>query len=153
MTRWTAADVERTGLRVAATSPQGVHAATRPTPVVEPRKPYVAPAPAAPAKVRAPNRWEARYLADVLLPRHRAGEITDPLYEALRLRLGPVGERCWWTPDWCAWRGSVLEVHEVKGFMRDDARVKLMTAARCYPAAEVYLGTREGGAWRVRRVA
>lgn len=52
-----------------------------------------------------------------------------------------------YTPDfWCLLNGK-LSAREVKGFMRDDARVKLMVAARQFPWINFILVTGKAGAW------
>lgn len=44
------------------------------------------------------------------------------------------------------------ELYEIKGFMRDDAAVKLKVAAEMYPCFSFYLVTREKGRWACRQV-
>lgn len=52
-----------------------------------------------------------------------------------------------YTPDlWCL-LDSQLSAREIKGFMRDDARVKLMVAARQFPWISFILVTSKNGAW------
>jgi hypothetical protein len=57
-------------------------------------------------------------------------------------------------PDFTAWNtlDRVLEVFEVKGFMRDDAAVKLKTAAWAYPYFRVWLVRHVRGTWEMERV-
>jgi hypothetical protein len=43
---------------------------------------------------------------------------------------------------------GVLEVVEVKGFWRDDARVKVKVAAAIYPFKFVAVTRTRGGSWR-----
>lgn len=96
------------------------------------------PAPAVQAKGKpAPrhepgkmNRWEAQFAAMMLEPRKLCGEVDDYLFEAVKFRLGP---KCFYTPDFLAVTSRGLnEVHEVKGFWRDDARVKWKWFCREY---------------------
>lgn len=59
------------------------------------------------------------------------GEIREFRFEAVKLILG---NRCSYTPDFMVVRpDGTLEFHEVKGFWRDDARVKIKTAADKFP--------------------
>lgn len=44
---------------------------------------------------------------------------------------------------------GLVEFHEVKGFMRDDARVKFKVAAALYPWFEWVLVVRDGKGWEV----
>lgn len=44
-----------------------------------------------------------------------------------------LGDDCRYTPDFITVDEGVIVAWEVKGFWRDDARVKIMTAARAYP--------------------
>jgi hypothetical protein len=50
--------------------------------------------------------------------------------EKIKIRLGPEGQRCWYTPDFFAMHYGSMCLIEVKGgFERDDARVKRMACA------------------------
>jgi len=53
-------------------------------------------------------------------------------------------------------KNGELEFHEVKGFWRDDARVKIKTAAYQYPIfhfiAVTKVRKRDGGGWRREEV-
>lgn len=76
------------------------------------------------------NKTERAY--SLLLSQHQAnGEIREFKFEAVKLILG---NRCCYTPDFMVVRpDGTLEFHEVKGFWRDDARVKIKTAADKFP--------------------
>jgi hypothetical protein len=65
-------------------------------------------------------------------------------YEALKLNLG---HRCWYTPDFVVFTDGPLLFVEVKGFWRDDARAKIKTAARRYPAFRFIAVQNKRGAW------
>lgn len=54
-----------------------------------------------------------------------------------------------YTPDFMSVIDGRVVFDEVKGFMRDDARVKLYVAARTFPMFTFRLVRRQGGAWRV----
>ena len=72
------------------------------------------------------NKTERAY-ADVLYARQLAGEIKRYRFEAWKLRLGL---NLWYTPDFVVeMADDTVECHEVKGFWRDDARVKIVAAA------------------------
>lgn len=92
------------------------------------------------------NRTEAAYAArlDVLKV---AGEVAEWWYEGITLKLGAD---CRYTPDFLVMLPDLtLEVHETKGFMRDDALVKLRVAAGMFPF-RVRLVRLVRGAWIVR---
>lgn len=153
--RWTAADVAATGLPVSRTSPSGLARASTcahaPLPTRAPACGQVRarPRPQAPTRTRArtPNRWEQSYYDDVLAPRIAAGEILAAHYEALTLRIG----RCRYTADWCVQLADGrVELHEVKGFMREAARVRMSAVTEMYPALRLVVATGGPGKWRVR---
>lgn len=48
--------------------------------------------------------------------------------------------------------GFGVECHEVKGFMRDDAAVKLKLAAKLYPFFVWKLAWKENGTWRTQTI-
>jgi hypothetical protein len=59
-----------------------------------------------------------------------------------------IGDDCRYTPDFIALNlDGELIAYETKGFMRDDARVKLKVAARMFPFVGFVLVERKAGAW------
>jgi len=62
-----------------------------------------------------------------------------------------------YTPDFMVMLASgELECHEVKGFMRDDAFVKLKVAAQSFPFVfrlAKKLAVRDGGGWDIKTVS
>ncbi len=78
------------------------------------------------------SKAEARYAA-ILEARKASGEIRDWAYESIRLRLVD-GEIVWYTPDF-----DVLELDgtttliEIKGYMREAARIRYLMARQRYP--------------------
>ena len=74
------------------------------------------------------NNLEKDY-ADYLLLRQRAGEIAEFKFEGLKLRLAP---KTFYTPDFVVVTADSIELHEVKGFWEDDARVKIKVAAEMF---------------------
>ena len=76
------------------------------------------------------NKTEAAYAQRLELLR-RAGEILWWEFEAVKLKLAPD---TFYSPDFAVMSADhVLEMHEVKGFWRDDARVKIKVAAELFP--------------------
>lgn len=51
-------------------------------------------------------------------------------FEPLKFKLAP---KTFYTPDFLVIRKSCFEIYEVKGFWRDDARVKIKVAAKLFP--------------------
>lgn len=99
--------------------------------------------PRAPAG-RKMNRWERAY-ADKLEEQRRLGLVAAWWYQGLTLRLAHDTR---YTPDFLVERAASpqLELHEVKGFYRDDARVKVQVAAAMFPF-RVYICRLEEGLW------
>jgi hypothetical protein len=97
------------------------------------------------------NKTEARY-AEQLQLRLLAGEVAWFAYEALTLKLAPDTR---YTPDFVVMLSDgTLECHEVKGFFRDDAKVKVKVAAEKFPLRFVVARERPkklGGGWEVTR--
>jgi hypothetical protein len=75
------------------------------------------------------NKTESRY-AMMLELRKQAGEIIDYKYEPFKLVLA---FNTLYIPDFLVVFKDHFEIHEVKGFWRDDARVKIKVAARAFP--------------------
>lgn len=76
------------------------------------------------------NKTEQSY-SQHLEARRRAGEVLWVMFEPCSLRLADATH---YRPDFFVMAADgVLEVHEVKGFWRDDARVKIKVAAALYP--------------------
>lgn len=95
-----------------------------------------------PVKRSRMNKLEARYAQHLDLLQ-KAGEIVEWRFEPIKLRLAG---RTFYTPDFFVEVVSVpnqtttnlippnsLQLHEVKGFWRDDARVKIKVAAELFP--------------------
>lgn len=76
------------------------------------------------------NKTEAEY-AEILATRQHLGEILWYTYEGLTFKLADDTR---WTPDFCMMMADgTMEVHEVKGFWRDGAKMKIKVAARLFP--------------------
>jgi hypothetical protein len=76
------------------------------------------------------NQTESAY-ENVLIMRQRAGEIAWYRFEGVKLRLA---DNTFYTPDFAVMLADGrMEMHEVKGYWTDDARVKIKVAAEMYP--------------------
>ena len=100
-------------------------------------------------KAGAMNNTEAEY-AQRLELQMRAGEILWYRFEAIKLVLpGNV----FYTPDFMVMgKDNAVEIHEVKGFWTDDARVKIRIAAGIFPFHFLAIKKRAkklGGGWEV----
>lgn len=97
--------------------------------------------------VGAMNKSEAAYDAYLWTLRH-AGEIIWHKFEGVKLRLA---DNTFYTCDFAVLpKSGLLEMHEVKGFWQDDARVKIKVAASLYPFVFVAVTARakkRGGGW------
>lgn len=89
------------------------------------------------------NKTEAAYAAR-LEELKRAGEIADYRFECVKLRLA---DKTFYTPDFMVLKpDGAFEMHEVKGFWEDDARVKIKVAAELFPFKFV-AARKAKGAW------
>lgn len=90
------------------------------------------------------NRWEERYTT-VLRACKGAGTVVDWRYEGLTLKLG---HDCRYTPDFLVvMADGTLELHEIKGFRRDDSMVKIRAAATAFPWFRFVLVEQRTGVW------
>jgi hypothetical protein len=81
-------------------------------------------------KVGAMNKTEAGYGQQLELLK-RAGEVLWYRFEGIKLRLA---DNTFYTPDFAVMlTNGQMELHEVKGYWEDDARVKIKVAADLYP--------------------
>lgn len=93
------------------------------------------------------NRLESRYAQDLEFKK-RAGEIIDWRYEPFNLRLA---DNTYYRPDFLLVYPDRFEIHETKGFLRDDANVKIKVAAAQFPWMKfkmIFWDKREG--WKVK---
>lgn len=95
------------------------------------------------------NKTEAAYEAS-LQARQIAGEVAWFRFEGMKLRLA---DNTFYTPDFAVMLANgQIELHEVKGFWADDARVKIKVAAHQYPFRFIAVrarSKRDGGGWDV----
>ena len=95
------------------------------------------------------NKTEAAY-GDRLELQRSAGEVLWYRYEGITLKLAQDTR---YTPDFVVMnREGILECHEVKGFWRDDAKVKIKVASSIYPFIFIAVKMKpkkDGGGWEV----
>ena len=98
------------------------------------------------------NQTEAKYAQYLELLR-LDGEILWWKYEAIKFRLAP---KTFLMTDFLVMKADgLLECHEVKGHMEDDAAVKLKVAADIYPFRFLLITVRpkrEGGGWVTKEI-
>ena len=94
------------------------------------------------------NKLEAKYAAHLETMR-RAGKILLWRFESVKFRLA---DRTWYTPDFYIMRpDGTVEIHETKGWMEDDANVKIKTTAEQFPEFVFVLVKERGGKWEYKR--
>jgi hypothetical protein len=92
------------------------------------------------------NKLERAY-ADHLNLRIACGEVACWDFEAVKFKLA---NRCWYTVDFLVQLpDGTLELHECKGFLEDDAAVKLRLMPRIWGAFRLFIVRRKGGAWEI----
>lgn len=98
------------------------------------------------------NGLEAKYAATLAIDL-ATGNIAAYWFEAVTLKLAPDTR---YTPDFLVMHNDgTLEFREVKGFMEDDAWVKLKVAADKFPFRFTLIRQklkREGGGWDVKEL-
>lgn len=76
------------------------------------------------------NKLEASY-AQHLKELQQFGQIAGFFYESMKFKLA---DKTYYTPDFLVlMTDGFIELHEVKGFWEDDARVKIKVAADKFP--------------------
>ncbi|MGJ8518040.1 DUF1064 domain-containing protein [Carnimonas bestiolae] len=98
------------------------------------------------------NKTEAAYAVE-LEARKQAGEIAWYAFEGVKLKLAKLTT---YSPDFAVMRSDgLLEMHEVKGFYRDDAKVKVKVAAEKFPFRFLLIrkqAKKRGGGWDIEEV-
>lgn len=93
------------------------------------------------------NKTERAY-SEHLEAEKSAGRILWYVFEGIKLRLA---DKTFLTVDFAVMRpDGLIELHEVKGFMEDDAAVKLKVAASLYPFKIIVVkqqAKKNGGGW------
>jgi hypothetical protein len=91
------------------------------------------------------NKTEMAY--DAYLWGLRGELVVWHAFESITLKLANDTR---YTPDFVVQRTSgAIELHEVKGFWRDDARVKIKVAAAMFPFKFIAVTAAKGGGWNV----
>lgn len=97
------------------------------------------------------NKTEAAY-GEYLKTRQLVGHIAWFKFEGIKLRLA---DNTFYTPDFAVMLADgSMELHEVKGFWTDDARVKTKVAASMYPFQIIGVTAKtkkSGGGWAYER--
>lgn len=97
------------------------------------------------------NATERAY-ADHLDERMKAGEVIWYAFESIRLSLVEGDARTVYTPDFAVQLADgEMELHEVKGFWQEAARVRIKVAASMYPfrfRSFQKLSKKDGGGWK-----
>ena len=95
------------------------------------------------------NGTESAY-AEKLRLLQSSGAIEAYVFESVKLRLA---DNTYYTPDFFVIYEDHFEIHEVKGFWREDARVKWKVAAEQFPwfrfVAAQMLPKKQGGGWKI----
>lgn len=96
------------------------------------------------------NVMEESYSRLFLAPALAAGEILWWAYEPIKLKLAP---NTFLTPDFGVMLANgEMQFRETKGFMEDDAAVKLKVAAETYWMFRFILVTKSGGNWSEKEI-
>ena len=97
------------------------------------------------------NKTERLYSQE-LDRRSKTGQWIEWKFESVKLRL--PGHNIHYTPDFLVLTAAAfdcdhlqVEFHEVKGFMREDAWIKVKAAAQAYPWWKFYIIRRIKGRW------
>lgn len=85
-----------------------------------------------------------------LAARKQAGDLLWWAFEPIRLRLA---DGTFYKPDFVLLDLDGIEIHEVKGFMREAARVRLNVAAELYPFAFYLIRKKPHDQWQVNKVS
>lgn len=68
-------------------------------------------------------------------------------FEGMKFRLA---DNTFYTPDFAVMRSDgAMQLHEVKGYWQDDARVKIKVAADMYPFDFIAIRKGKGGLWEL----
>ena len=94
------------------------------------------------------NKSEAAY-ADHLEKRRHLGEIVRWRFEPMKFRLA---DKTFYTPDFLVTMPGHLECHEFKGFMEEDANVKIKVVAEMFPEFLFIIVKKEKGVFTFREL-
>jgi hypothetical protein len=94
------------------------------------------------------NGLERDYATRLMKLEHQ-GEIEKYWFESFKIRLA---DKTWFTPDFLVLtKEGFLEFHETKGFMLDDANVKLKVAAESWPFKFILVKKLKGN-WEFKEI-
>lgn len=80
----------------------------------------------------------------------QSGDLLWYGFEPFKLKLA---KKTYYTPDFAAvWSDGQLEIYEVKGFWRDDARVKIKVAANLFPFFRFQAVTKKKDGWEYEEI-
>lgn len=95
------------------------------------------------------NKTEEAYRRDLEVKKS-TGLLAWFKFEGVKLRLG---DNTFYTPDFVVMNSDgTMEMHEIKGFWTDDARVKIKVAADMYPFKFLAIkaqSKKAGGGWQI----
>lgn len=95
------------------------------------------------------NKLEASYAQHLEARKH--------LKEIVRWKFDPFGlklaDKTYYHPDFMVVFETHIEIHETKGFMRDDANVKLKVAASQFPEFKFVLVKKLKGQWDFKEIS
>lgn len=94
------------------------------------------------------NSWEREY-ADFLEQRRHLKEIRAWYHEPKKWK---IAKKTWYTPDFLIVGLHCFENHDVKGFLRDDAAVKIKACAALYPYEKWAYARKKDGLWEITYV-
>jgi hypothetical protein len=113
-------------------------------PPVKKEKPHALPGPVSDAFVdRFKNQWERDYASYLEQLRH-LHQIEWWAYECINLRLA---DNTYYRPDFLVVTENEIQIHEVKGRMRNEGLVKFKIAMNCYPFFRFKMVKKINGTW------
>lgn len=94
------------------------------------------------------NKTEKEYQS-LLEKRKFTGEVAWYAFEGIKFRLA---DGTFYTPDFPVMLADgTMEIHEVKGYWKDDAKVKIKVAAELYPFRFIAVYKEKGG-WKYEEI-
>jgi hypothetical protein len=95
------------------------------------------------------NGLEKKY-SEVLEGLKADGEVLWWKFEGIKFKLA---DKTFYSPDFAVlFKDFTMEIHETKGFMMDDANVKIKVAAAMYPFKFVVVKWNKKDGWSYREV-
>ena len=94
------------------------------------------------------NKTEEEY-SRLLEARKHLGEIKRWVFEPIKFRLA---DKTFYTPDFLVVHKEHMEIHEVKGFMEEDANVQIKVVAEMFPEFLFVVVKKEKGEFTYREI-